>query len=76
MGQRIRTVDLEPPLKQTDNTYNIYFTTVEKSTAGFELNRIKWTALVNLDSFEPTPNNPLGIYITNFDIKPLEGNNK
>jgi len=71
-GEKTRSIDIEPPLKQTDKTYTVYFTTTEKSMTGFELAKRRWSALVNLDLFEPSPANPLGLYITNFDIKRLE----
>jgi type IV secretory pathway TrbF-like protein len=72
MGERTRTVDIEPPLKQAEKTYIVYFTTTEKNRNGYTLRTIRWSALVNIDLFEPAVKNPLGIYITNFDIKKIE----
>jgi type IV secretory pathway TrbF-like protein len=72
MGERTRTVDIEPPLKQTEKTYIVYFVTTEKNRNGYTLRSIRWSALVNIDLFEPSVTNPLGLYITNFDIKLIE----
>jgi type IV secretion system protein VirB5 len=72
LGDKTRSVIIEPPLKQTEKTWIVYFTTIEKNRNGYEVNRTRWSALVNIDSYEPTPENPLGIYITNFDIKSVE----
>jgi type IV secretion system protein VirB5 len=71
-GDKTRSISIEPPLKQTDKTYIAYFTTTEKNRSGYEGKRIRWSALINIDMYEPSPDNPLGIYITNFDIKPIE----
>jgi type IV secretion system protein VirB5 len=71
-GNKTRSVTIEPPLKQTEKTYIVYFTTVEKHRSGYEGKRIRWSALINLDQYEPSTENPLGLYITNFDIKAIE----
>jgi type IV secretion system protein VirB5 len=68
-GDKTRSVSVEPPLKQTEKTYIVYFTTLEKHRGGYEGKKIRWSALVNLDRYEPGIENPLGLYITNFDIK-------
>jgi type IV secretion system protein VirB5 len=72
LGDKTRSVAIEPPLKQTEKTWIVYFTTIEKNRSGYETKRTRWSALVNIDSYEPSPENPLGIYITNFDIKSIE----
>jgi type IV secretion system protein VirB5 len=72
LGDKTRSVMIESPLKQTERTWIVYFTTAEKNRSGYETKRTRWSALVNIDSYEPTPENPLGIYITNFDIKSVE----
>jgi type IV secretory pathway TrbF-like protein len=72
IGERTRTVDVEPPLKQTERTYIVYFTTTEKNRNGYTVRTVRWSALINIDVFESTVTNPLGIYITNFDIKQIE----
>ena len=71
-GNKTRSISIEPPLKQTEKTYIVYFTTVEKHRSGYEGKRIRWSALINLDQYEPGIENPLGLYITNFDIKAIE----
>jgi type IV secretory pathway TrbF-like protein len=71
-GEKTRSITVEPPLKQSDKTYIAYFTTTEKNRAGYEGKKLRWSILVNLDAFETSPQNPLGIYITNFDIKLIE----
>jgi type IV secretion system protein VirB5 len=71
-GERTRTVTIEPPLRQTEKTYIVYFTTTEKDRNGYTTHTARWSALINLDLFEPTVQNPLGLYVTNFDIKQLE----
>jgi type IV secretion system protein VirB5 len=71
-GDKTRSISIEPPLKQTEKTYIVYFTTVEKHRSGYEGKRVRWSALINLDQYEPSVENPLGLYITNFDIKAIE----
>ena len=71
-GNKTRSISIEPPLKQTEKTYIAYFTTVEKHRSGYEGKRIRWSALINLDQYEPSIENPLGLFITNFDIKAIE----
>jgi type IV secretory pathway TrbF-like protein len=72
IGEVIQSVEIEPIHKEAEKTYFTYFTVIQKSAAGRELARIRYSVLINLDEFLPTDSNPLGIFITNFDIKPLE----
>jgi type IV secretion system protein VirB5 len=72
LGKITRSIEIEPPLKQTDTTYIVYFTTAEKTLDGYTTKTSRWSVLVNLEPFETTESNPLGIYIINFDIKLLE----
>jgi type IV secretory pathway TrbF-like protein len=72
LGEITQSVDIEPPLRQTDATYIIYFSTEQKDLSGYVRRTDRWSALVNLDVFETTEANPLGLYIINFDIKRLE----
>jgi type IV secretion system protein VirB5 len=72
IGEKTRSVTIDPPLKQTDKTWIVYFTTIEKNRSGYETKKTHWSALVNLEIYQPSPENPLGIYISNFDIKQLE----
>jgi type IV secretion system protein VirB5 len=72
LGEITRSIDIEPPLRQTDATYIVYFTTIEKDTNGYVRKTSRWSALINLDLYESNESNPLGLYIINFDIKELE----
>jgi type IV secretion system protein VirB5 len=69
LGERTRSVVIDPPLKQTDRTYILYFTTSEKTRSGYEVREVRWSALMTLDVYESTVDNPLGLYITTFDMK-------
>lgn len=72
-GDEIQSIDIEPPLKQTNNTYFINFTTTLKTKEGYIKYQTRYSALMNIDYFESSPeSNPLGIYITNFDVKELK----
>jgi len=74
IGIRTRTVDIEEPMKQTERTYVVYYnvTTFDK---GMEMERRRYSMLVTLDFFKGVPEtNPLGIYISSFDIKPVTVN--
>jgi type IV secretory pathway TrbF-like protein len=73
LGTKTRSVEIEPPLKETEHTWIVYFTTTERSIQGYEGKKTRWSALINLDdSFKATEENPLGVYITNFDLKEME----
>lgn len=72
IGEQTCTVDIEEPLKQSDKTYIVYFTTHVKTTAGFEVGGAKYSMLVTMNFFNISEGNPLGIYITNFDVKEQE----
>jgi type IV secretory pathway TrbF-like protein len=76
LAKLTRSVQFETLLKQTDQTYIGYFRTIERSINGSELKNQRWSVLINIQLFEPTINNPLGIFITNFDIKQIEENQK
>jgi hypothetical protein len=46
---------------------------LERNLQGYEGKKTRWSALVNIDdAYEATEENPLGLYITNFNIKELE----
>lgn len=74
IGTRTKKVFLEEPLKQTDKTYVIYFN-VTTYNNGRDYGTQRYSALITLDSFEVTEQtknlNPLGVYITSFDIKEI-----
>lgn len=75
IGLKTKTVNLQEPLRQTDNTYVIYFDVVT-FTNGIKEKTEKFSALLTLDVYEVTEatkdENPLGVYITSFDIKPVQ----
>ena len=69
-GKYVQNVEIQQPLRQTDKTYFINFEVTRKTPDGYTIYSQTYTALVNIDFFESVPeSNPLGIYITNFDIK-------
>lgn len=69
-GSKIQTVTkIEEPLKQSENTYIVYYNVQTKSVSGNLLKDERYSMLVTLDEFSPDINNPLGIYLVNFDIK-------
>lgn len=71
IGEETRSVQIDPLLKQTDNTYVCYFRVIKRHINGYELSNDRWSALVNIDVYDSTADNPLGIYITNFDLKQI-----
>ncbi len=69
-GEYVQSVDIQQPLRQTDKTYFINFNVIRKNPNGYTIFSEEYTALINLNFYESVPeSNPLGIYITNFDIK-------
>lgn len=69
-GENIQSVDIQDPLRQTDNTYICNYTVTRKTSDGYTVAIEDWTMLVNIDYFDSAPEtNPLGIFITSFDIK-------
>ena len=76
LGSETSSVQIEPLLKQTNNTYICYFKVVKRHINGHELPNERWSALVNIDVYDSTPENPLGIYITNFDLKQITEENR
>jgi type IV secretory pathway TrbF-like protein len=71
-GQMTQSVDIEPIHRQADKTYLTYFKVTRRNAQGTPVAASRYSILVNLDEFAPTGANPLGIFITNFDIKLLE----
>ncbi len=69
-GQRIRIVTLSEPLRQSENVYFCRYETTLKTSNGGVIAQEPWTMLVTLGYYQPSPQNPLGLYITNFDIQP------
>ena len=69
-GEYVQSIEIQQPLKQTDKTYFINFEVIRKNANGYELYSLEYTALMNIDFYESVPeSNPLGIFVTNFDIK-------
>lgn len=72
IGVRTQTVDVEEPLKQTNSTYVIYFN-VNTYQNGHLMQTRRFSLLATIGYFEVTEDtkdlNPLGVYITSFDIK-------
>lgn len=72
LGLRTQTIRIEPPLRQTDNTYITYYDVMTYESGRLAASG-RYSILVTLGYFQGTPEtNPLGIYISDFDIKPLE----
>jgi type IV secretion system protein VirB5 len=69
LGETTQSVDIEPPLKQADKTYFTYFTVTRKTADGYETARTRFSALITIDEFTPSPANPSGVCVTGFDIK-------
>lgn len=75
IGVRTQSVKMDFPLKQTAKTYVIYYTVTTYRNGVIEKEQ-KYSALMTLDYFEVTEQtknlNPLGVYITSFDIQPVK----
>lgn len=74
LGIRTQAVKMDAPLKQTENTYVVYYDVVTYQQ-GRHLQTKRYSALINLGYYEVTEEtkllNPLGVYITSFDIQPV-----
>lgn len=69
-GEFTQSVEIEQPLRQTDKTYFVNFTVTRKTPDGHPRFSENYTALMNIEFYASIPeSNPLGIFITNFDIK-------
>ena len=68
-GTRIQSVVIEEPLKQSDAVYIVYYTRTTKTVSGYTIREERFAMLVTIEYYQPTTDNPLAIYITNFDIK-------
>jgi type IV secretory pathway TrbF-like protein len=71
IGEAIQSVFIEPVHKEAEKTYFLYFTTVKKTASGQQLEQNRFSVLLTLDDFTPSAKNPLGVFITNFDIKAI-----
>lgn len=74
IGYKTKTVNLQEPMRQTDNTYVIYYDVITYRE-GIQESVEKFSCLLTLDVYEVSEEtkdkNPLGLYITSFDIKPV-----
>lgn len=72
IGRVTKTVEQQEPLRQTENSYVVFFT-VSTYQNGYLYRTNKYSALFTIDFFDVTDStkdlNPLGVYITSFDIK-------
>lgn len=77
IGIYTQKVEMDAPLKQTDKTYVIYYDVIRYQN-GYEIKRKRYSALMTINYFEVTDEtkslNPLGVYITSFDIQEVNGN--
>lgn len=74
IGVRTQSVKIDAPLKQTSNTYVVYYDVLTYQQGRLMQTR-RFSALVTLGYYEVTEQtktlNPLGVYITSFDIQPV-----
>lgn len=71
-GMYTQNVEIQEPLKQSDKTYFVNYSVTKKQN-GYTIYQQDFTILINIDYFESVPEtNPLGIFITNFDIKAVK----
>ena len=68
-GSRIQSTVIDEPLKQSEFVYITYYTRTTKTVSGYTIREERFAVLITIQYYQPTPENPLGIYITNFDIK-------
>lgn len=74
LGILTKTVEIEEPMKQTNSTYVTYYN-VLTFKKGVLQKKERFSILTTLSFFEGTPeSNPLGIYISSFDIKAVNVN--
>jgi len=75
IGLKTKTVNIEEPMKQTENTYVVFYDVVT-SYLGKTESVERYSALLTIDVYEVTEEtkdeNPLGVYITSFDIKRVQ----
>lgn len=76
MGSYVSAVSVEEPLKQSEKTFIVYFNVKVSTYAGYVISNKRYSMLVTIDYFNMTLENPLGGYITNFDLKEVEKNRK
>lgn len=69
IGSYITAVEIEEPMKQTDKTYVVFYDVEKKSTYGYSYGTTRYSMTVTIDYYEGSQVNPLGVYVTSFDIK-------
>ncbi len=76
-GERTREVFFQTePLQLSRDTYQVDYTVTTRSLQGHVSDETNYRALITIKVLQPSDedirDNPLGIYITSFDMKPLE----
>lgn len=75
-GSKTREVQFDTePLNLSNNTYQIDFKIITKNLEGYITSSLPYRAIITTKTLQPNEedlkDNPLGIYITAFDMKPL-----
>jgi Type IV secretory pathway, TrbF components len=76
-GSRTREVLFQTePLKLSKDSYQVDFQVVTRQLSGFIINNITYRAVISVKTLKPSnddiKDNPLGIYITAFDMKQID----
>lgn len=76
-GDYTKEVDFETePLKLSKNTYQVDYKVTRRTTSGQNVEEVRQRAVITVKTLSPTEedikDNPLGIYITDFDIKDIK----
>lgn len=71
MGKLVSSVEIEPSMKQTENTFITYFDVTYKTTGGSVSQKSRYSILTTIGYFRMSIENPLGVYITNFDLRKI-----
>lgn len=77
-GDHTREVEFETePLKISKDTYQVDYRLITRTLTGVIIKDIRQRAVITIKALNPTEediqDNPLGIYITDFDIKDIKG---
>ena len=63
------------PLKASQDTYQVDYNVITRQLNGSQISNITYRAVISVKVLQPSKeditDNPLGIYITSFDMKPL-----
>ena len=76
-GDHTREVEFETePLKISKDTYQVDYRLITRTLTGVIIKDIRQRAVITIKALNPTEediqDNPLGIYITDFDIKDIK----